>query len=136
MPHCYGLLLTISSSLHPTTQMWNLHGLIDHMYTRHVPLTIPLEIHIFWAFAPDELGRPFETRVVLSVEGTRLEPSEPLIFRSVTPYTHLRLHGVALDRAGEYHASVEWRRSGASEWTPEAIFWPFIVSLETPEGGR
>src|SRR5437016_8669738 len=102
MPHCYGLLLTISSSLHPTTQMWNLHGLVDHMSTRHLPIALPLEIHIFWAFAPDDLGTSFETRLVLSVERARLEPSEPLAFRDVTPYTHLRLRGVALDRAGEY----------------------------------
>jgi hypothetical protein len=130
MPQCYGIIMSISSSLHHTTQMWNLHGLVDHIQTRHVPIALPLETHVFWSFAPEELGVSFEARLVLSVEMTRLEPSEPLVFRAATPYTHLRLRGVALDRVGEYHASIEWRRTEAREWTREAIFWPFMVSLE------
>src|SRR5438093_8873496 len=109
MPQCYGIIISLSSSRHATTQMWNVLGLVDHMQTTRLPLVVPLEIHLFWAFAPGEIGKDFEMRLTLTCDTTPFEPSEPLAFRSVTPYTHLKLHGVVLERAGEYRSYVEWR---------------------------
>jgi hypothetical protein len=130
MPHCYGIILSLASSVDRKTQLWNVQGLLDAIHTRKLPITLPVEMHVYWAFAPDELGTSYDARLVLTVESTRFAPSEPLRFRGDTPYTHLRLRGVALDREGEYHASIEWRRTGTREWTRTEVFWPFVVSLE------
>ena len=131
MPKCYGIILSISSSLHQTTNMWNLFGLIDNIQTRDLPITIPLEIHVFWYFAPEELGKNFEARISISINTMQIEPSKPISFNASTPYTHLRLREVALDHVGEYHVHIEWRRAGYKDWTREDIFWPFTVSLHS-----
>lgn len=128
MPKCYGIILSISSSLHRTTNMWNLHGLIENIQARDLPITIPLEIHVFWYFAPDEIGKSFETRLILSINAIEREPSEPISFSSLTPYTHLRLREITLDHIGEYHLHIEWRLAGSGDWRREQVFWPFTVS--------
>jgi hypothetical protein len=129
MPQCYSLILSLASSQHPTTNMWNLFGLIDHVQTRSLPMVIPLEIHLFWTFAPDEIGKDFIARVVIAINTTETKQSEPILFSSATPYTHLLLRRVTLDRTGECRAHIEWRPIDASEWRREEVFWPFIVSL-------
>ena len=131
MPKCYSIILSISSSIHSTTNMWNLFGLIDDIQTRNLPITIPLEIHVFWYFTEEELGKKFEARISISINKVQIEQSKPIIFNSSTPYTHLRLRGVALDHVGEYRVHIEWRRDGSRDWTREDIFWPFTVSLHS-----
>jgi len=129
MPKCYCIILSISSSLHQTTNTWNLLGLIDNIQTRNLPIVIPLETHVFWYFTSEEIGKDFEARIAMSINTIGIKPSEPLLFNSSTPYTHLRLRGVALDRVGEYHVHIEWRRIGSGDWTREDVFWPFTVSF-------
>ncbi|SRR6266446_3825797 len=131
MPKCYGIILSISSSLHQTTNMWNLFGLIDNIQTRDLPIIIPLEIHVFWYFADEELRKNFEARIVVSINKTQIEPSKSISFNSSTPYAHLRLREVALDQVGEYHVHIEWRRDSSGGWTREDVFWPFTVSLHS-----
>jgi hypothetical protein len=131
MPKCYSIIISVSSSLDPSTNMWNLAGLVDNIQTRDLPIVIPLHTHVFWYFAPEEIGKDFEARISLSINSTRMEPSEPIAFSSSTPYTHLRLLGVLLDRIGEYHTYVEWRRTGCREWIREDVFWPFIVRIQS-----
>ena len=120
--------MSISSSLHPSTNLWNLMGLVDNIQTRTLPVVIPLQTHVFWYFAPDEIGKDFEARISLSINATQMEPSEPVSFSSSTPYTHLRLRGVVLDRVGEYQTYIEWRRASYRDWIRENVFWPFTVS--------
>jgi len=133
MPKCYGIIMSVSSGFHPTTNMWNLLGLIDNIQARTLPIIVPLEIHIFWYFAPEEIDRDFETRVAISINETRTEPSKHISFSSSTPYTHLRLREVSLASSGEYRAYIEWRPTGSIEWIREDIFWPFMVSLQSEE---
>jgi hypothetical protein len=130
MPKCYGIILSIDSSLHPTTNTWNLFGLIDNILTKDLPITIPLEIHVFWYFAPEDIRQDFEARIVIDIEKMQVKHSEPILFSSSTPYTHLRLRGITIDHTGECHAYIEWRRIDSSDWTREDVFWPFIVSLQ------
>jgi hypothetical protein len=111
--------------------MWNLLGLVDNIQTRNLPVTIPLHTHVFWYFSPEEIGKDFEARISLLINTIQIEPSEPVPFKSSTPYTHLRLRGVVLDRVGEYHTYIEWRETGYKNWTRENVFWPFTVSQNT-----
>jgi len=111
--------------------MWNLFGLIDNIQTRDLPIIIPLEIHVFWYFADEELRKNFEARIVVSINKTQIEPSKSISFNSSTPYAHLRLREVALDQVGEYHVHIEWRRDSSGGWTREDVFWPFTVSLHS-----
>ena len=131
MPKCYSIIVSISSSLHPKTNMWDLLGLVDNIQIRNLSVTIPLQAHVFWYFSPEEIGKDFEVRIALSINTIQIEPSEPIPFSSSTPYSHLRLRGVALDRVGEYHLHIEWRRAGDTSWTKEEVFWPFTVSLHS-----
>jgi hypothetical protein len=108
--------------------MWNLLGLIENIQARDLPITIPLEIHVFWYFAPDEIGENFEVRIGMSINMIQRDPSEPISFSSSTPYTHLRLRDVTLDRIGEYHIYIEWRHVESKAWIREQVFWPFTVS--------
>lgn len=133
MPKCYGIILSISSSLHRTTNMWNLHGLIENIQASNLPITIPLEIHVFWYFAPEEITKSFEARVSISINATQRDISEPISFRSSTPYAHLRLREVTLDRVGEYQVHIEWQHAGSGEWVREQVFWPFTVSQNEAE---
>jgi hypothetical protein len=107
-----------------------LFGLIDNILTKDLPITIPLEIHVFWYFAPEDIRQDFEARIVIDIEKMQVKHSEPILFSSSTPYTHLRLRGITIDHTGECHAYIEWRRIDSSDWTREDVFWPFIVSLQ------
>jgi hypothetical protein len=128
MPHCYSLIVSLSSSLDPTTNMWNLLGLVDHIQTSTFPLTLPVHTHALWSFSAEEIAKAFEARLVLSLSTTHMGLSEPLPLTSCTPYAHLRLRGLVLDRVGAYQTHIEWRETGAHQWTREHVFWPFRVS--------
>lgn len=55
MPRCYLLAVMRGSSLDTSSNNWTLFSLIEQLRIPKFPAVLPLEIHTYWQFAPDEL---------------------------------------------------------------------------------
>jgi hypothetical protein len=89
---------------------------------------IPLEIHAYFAFRPEELRQSFDVRFAL-VARTGLETySDVFEHVSQTPRYRTRTMGIPLPPiADQYELRVDIRSSGVEAWRREPVAWPFAI---------
>lgn len=99
---------------------------------------IPLEIHAYFHFAPNELGFTFEVRYVLVSLETGLESSSDVYkYRSMTLRYRTRTLGLPLPPVtGNYELRLDWRPSETSSWTRESLAWPVTIAEASPQQPR
>ena len=127
MPECYLLAISSGSSLDNDTNNWSLFKLVEQVGVPHTPGILPLEIHTYWLFEPEEYKINFDIRLVLvNREGGRLE-SKSIVLSSQTPQHRVRITGLPIDGFGFHKLRVEWRKQDADQWEQCPIFWPLRV---------
>ena len=95
---------------------------------------VPIELHGYWRFAPDEAREEFETRFVLVSLETGLEaPSEVARHKAHTSQLRTRTMGMPLPPvAGTYELRTDWRLVGNEGWNRDNSVWPLRV-IERPQ---
>lgn len=143
MPSCYLLTLCSGSSLDQHSNNVSLFNLVEQINFRSgttpTPGTlIPLEVHAYFDFAPNEFGFSFELRFVLVSMETSLEtPSDTFSYRSMTARFRTRTLGMPLPPVvGAYQLRVEWRTTGTHVWSREPLAWPIAIVETSPEPPR
>ncbi len=137
------LSLCSGSSLDQYSNNVSLFNLVEQISfqpgTAPAPGTlIPLEVHAYFHFAPNELGFTFEFRYVLVSLETLLESSSDIYkYRSMTPRYRTRTLGLALPPVtGSYELRVDWRPSESNSFSREAIAWPLAIIEAVPQKPR
>lgn len=131
MPRCYLLAVMRGSSLDTSSNNWTLFSLIEQRRIPKFPAVLPLEIHTYWQFAPDEMNVDFEFRMVFVPDEGNETVSQSVSLKSKTRRLRMRLHGIPIAEPREYELRVEWRELHAAEWTRADIFWPLQVEMLT-----
>ena len=133
MPRCYLLTLCSGSALDQQSNNVTLFNLVEQL---NVPPgappppggLVPLEIHAYFALAPEELGEPFEVRYVMEAASGIETFSEILSYRSTTPRYRTRTVGLPMPPVtGNYALRVDWRSQGREGWRREAAAWPISI---------
>jgi len=141
MPRCYLLCLCERSLLDATSNNLTLISVVEELRLSKPPpqqrvIELPLEVHAYWVFSVDELGRPFEFRLIAKEHGLPDMASEPMQvketvsrrFRARFVDPQIRAETASL----EFH--LQWRWIDETEWRTEQAFWPLEVTMvEAPE---
>lgn len=140
MPRCYLLALCSGSSLDQHSNNVTLFNLVEQL---NVPPgappppggVLPVEVHAYFALAPDEINRPFEVRFAVVGENGLESYTDTLTHRSVTPRYRTRTLGVpAPPVLGMYEIRVDIKnQDGDFVRQPQA--WPLVV-VETTSAPR
>jgi len=143
VPRCYLLSLCSGSSLDQQSNNVSLFNLVEQINfqpgTAPAPGTlIPLEVHAYFHFAPNELGFTFDVRFVLASLDTGLESSSDIYkYRSTTPRYRTRTLGLPFPPvSGIYELCLDWRASESNAWTREPLAWPLAIVETTPQPPR
>lgn len=133
MPRCYLLTLCSGSALDQQSNNVTLFNLVEQL---NVPPgappppggLVPLEIHAYFALAPDEIGEPFEVRYVMQA-GSGIETFSDIVrYRSSTARYRTRTVGLPMPPVtGHYSLRVDWRSSGREGWQREPAAWPISI---------
>lgn len=130
MPSCYFLTLSVGSSLDQHTNNVTLFNLVEQVNIRPQAMPqpgtrVPLEVHAYFSFTGEEIGRDFDLRLALTSTTTGLEIySEPVTHRAAALRVRTRLIGVPFPpHLGHYDLRVELR-SGQGTWQRDAQRWP------------
>ena len=143
VPRCYLLSLCSGSSLDQHSNNVSLFNLVEQINIQPgaapAPGTmVPLEVHAYFHFAPNELGFTFEVRYVLVSMGTGLESSSDIYnYRSMTPRYRTRTLGLPFPPvSGNYELRLDWRASESKSWSREALCWPIAIVEAAPQQAR
>lgn len=110
--------------------LWNLVEQVSLAPGAHpVGALLPLEIHAYFQFEPDELRQSIQVRFSVIAQ-TGLEMTTDVFdHRALTPRYRTRTAGLPLPPVtGAYELRVDWRQAGSDGWTRENIAWPLIIS--------
>jgi hypothetical protein len=117
-----------ASALDTYTNNWSLFHLVEQVRLSEFPTALPLEVHSYWKFAPDESNVAFEMRLVLVPQEGEMAVSNPVTLRSSTIRYRFRTTGLPISIPGDYEIHIEWHEPGHPEWTRCDVFWPLVVS--------
>jgi hypothetical protein len=124
MPRCYCLAIAESSALDSYTNNWSLFNLVEQLALSEFPAVLPLQVHSFWKFAPDETNIDFQFRLVLIPQEGDIVPSNVLPLKSPTIRYRHRASGLSIPHPGEYELRIEWHNLGDATWVRSDVFWP------------
>ncbi len=128
MPRAYLIAIAESSSLDHETQNLSLFKLVEQIQIPSdaaIPAVVGYEVHSYWEFETDEIGKRFDARMV--TEGSFRMASDPISFVAEKTRMRLRAPGVGLPSLGQLRLSVEICAAGSNAWMPSAIWWPLLV---------
>ena len=129
MPRCYLIALATSSATDSTTNNLSLFHLVEQIQSQQFPVVLPLELHVYWEFEKNELGRDYEMRV-LRVEGATATLAGPAIgLPSTWVRNRLRLVGLRLEGDGSFQLVPEWRSVPDGEWVSTGMGWPVQATV-------
>lgn len=133
MAECYLIAVSVGSSLDRDTNNWSLFGLTEQIrLPEDTPLLadgdaiLPLEVHIYWQFAPKEVGQTLEFRLIVS-GSTGEKQSRVFSVASDHRRHRSRIAGFPLFAEGDIRIGVESRFAGSNEWVKSPAFWPLLV---------
>jgi len=127
MPGCYLLAVTQASALDTYSNNWSLFNLVEQVRLEKFPETLPLEVHSYWKFAPDETNVDFEFRLVLIPQEGDSTFSQPVTLRSSSIRYRIRGSGLPISNPGDYEIHNEWHSPGDPTWFRSDVFWPLLV---------
>jgi hypothetical protein len=139
MPRCYLLAVSSGSSLDQQSNNVTLFNLVEQL---NVPPNappppggvIPLEIHAYFMFAPEEIGTRFEVRFALISDAGLETYTDPFGYKSITPRFRTRTLGLPLPPVmGSYKLSVDIREEGSGAWQRDPATWPISIVEYTPK---
>ena len=134
---CYFLALCSGSSVDQQSNNATLFNLVEQL---NVPAgapppprgLVPLEMHAYFQFQPDELNRLFDVRFVM-VASTGLEsPGEVFTHKAMAARLRTRTVGLPFPPVtGLYELRVDVRFNGEEGWHRDGLLWPVaIVELD------
>lgn len=143
MPRCYFLGISSGSALDQGSNNVSLFNLIEQL---NIPVgarpppngVIPVELHAYWMFEPQEVGRSFQTRHVLVSAGSGLElPTEVTQHQVKSHYFRTRSLGLPFPAVtGEYTLRVDWRSEDTGGWVRDLAIWPLKVVEVQPRASE
>jgi hypothetical protein len=133
MPRCYLLAVCSGSSLDEDTNNFSLFNLVEQVQCHAdapADLVLPLEVHAYWSFAPDEIDRAFEVHWVLCAQGGIEMIGQGYPIRSNSPHFRMRMFGLGIPRLpGDCEVRVDWRLLPSESWTRDPAAWPLVLTL-------
>jgi hypothetical protein len=131
MPRCYLLAVCSGSSLDERTNNFSLFNLVEQVNFRTgatADLTLPLEVHVYWSFVPDEFGQAYEARWVVSTSNEAETIGQAHALHSISPHFRMRMLGLGVPPvAGNCEVRVEWRIAASDGWTRDPAAWPLTL---------
>jgi hypothetical protein len=150
MPRCFLLAVCTSSALDQGSNTFSLFRLVEEIeITSEIPpttraqnrATVPLEIHSYFEFSPDEVNRDFQVRWLVPTDSGDIDTTFEGTLRSPTSRFRVRAMNLTIPiEPGTYHLYLEWRFVGSETWNRDAYFWPLVIRfpvspLTTPAQG-
>lgn len=135
MPRCYLIALCVGSSLDLSTRNLTLFNMFEGLQLPEAEFgeggaTLPVEVHSYWQFEPEEIGVRHEFRYVSRREDVVRE-SGPIELPAENRRFRMRTRGLSIPSYGYREFSVEWRRYDGETpraWVREPVFWPLDVN--------
>lgn len=83
MPRCYLLCLCERSVLDAVTNNFTLVSVVEELQLPKPPplqdfIELPLEMHVYWILSVEEMGRPFEFRLIAKAKDFPDMASQPM----------------------------------------------------------
>ena len=136
MPRCYFLCLCERSILEAVTNNLTLITVVEEVRLSKPPppqdfIALPLEMHMYWIFDVNEMGGPFEYRLVARTEGAPEMVSQPnRVDDTLARRIRTRFVGAQIPpRSASFEFRAQWRWIGQEEWQTEGVFWPLDVTV-------
>ena len=136
MPDCYFLAIAERSALDQDTNNFSLFGLIEKMRVfpgrvakSGTPPVAPFQVHVYWKFPPDQLGKAYQWRLVFVGQDGDHPHEKTVEMTSATTRFRYKIDGLPLLVEGDVRIEVEWRPSGEEEWHRCDAYWPIELEI-------
>ena len=142
MPRCYLLAVSKGSSLDGGTNNYSLFSLSTRVRfeipeppagkppSGTAPIVLPLEVHAYWEFSPQELNGEFEWRMVFVTGDGDIVSAKKFPFESDKKYNRIRVQGFPVAATGQVELQVEWRKKKGGKWKRCDAFWPMEIEVK------
>ena len=132
MPRCYLLAICSGSSLDESTNNFSLFNLVERVQFRTIGtanLTLPVGVHAYWSFTPEELGQSYEARWVVCTRNGAEVIGQAHALHSTSPHFRMRMVGLGVPAiSGSCEIHVESRLAACDPWTRDLAAWPLTLT--------
>ncbi len=88
---------------------------------------IPIQIHSYWYFNPEEYDNDYEFRFVFEADDGVKSSKKIFPLKSKTQRYRIRIRGFEIFKFGKGKLKVDWRPKSTKKWRRCSIFWPMEI---------